>query len=103
MEFTILSNTFVTRLLVLQILAIAVSSSFSQEPASLWKKHDINRFSPYEAVGVADFDNDGKLDVFCGDSWYKAPDWEQHKVRDVPRGTNPHYHEDFADAPLDVN
>lgn len=103
MELTILSRSFVTRLIVLQILALGTSRSFSQEPAPLWKKHDINRFSPYEAVGVADFDNDGKLDVFCGDSWYKAPDWEQHKVRDVPRGTNPHYHEDFADAPLDVN
>jgi len=71
--------------------------------AAAWKKHVINDRSPYEAVGVADFNGDGKLDVFSGDSWYAAPDWTQYKVRDVPPGTNPQYHEDFADAPLDVN
>jgi hypothetical protein len=43
------------------------------------------------------------LDVFSGDSWYEAPMWTRHKVRDVPAGTNPHYYEDFADLPLDVN
>ncbi len=63
----------------------------------------INQHAPFEAVGVADFNGDKQLDVFSGDSWYAAPDWHPYKVRDVPRGTNPHYHEDFADAPLDVN
>ncbi len=73
-------------------------------PASFkWKKHTINDLSPFEAAGVADFDGDGKLDVFSGDSWYAGPTWIRHKVRDVPVGTNPHYHEDFADQPLDVN
>ena len=74
----------------------------AEEP-SAWKKHVINHRSPFEAVGVADIDLDGKPDVFCGDSWYAAPTWKRHRVRDVPPGTNPHYHEDFADAPLDVN
>jgi FG-GAP-like repeat len=72
-------------------------------PEVQWKQHVINHLSPFEAVGVADFNKDGKLDVFSGDSWYAAPNWEQFKVRDVPKGTNPHYYEDFADAPLDVN
>lgn len=75
----------------------------ADEPQSMWKQHTINHLSPFEAVGVADFNQDGKLDVFSGDSWYAAPNWEAYKVRDVPRGTNPHYYEDFADAPLDVN
>ena len=74
----------------------------ADEPAA-WKKHVINHRSPFEAVGVADINGDGRPDVFCGDSWYQAPEWTQHKVRDVAPGTNPHYHEDFADAPLDVN
>jgi hypothetical protein len=71
--------------------------------ATTWRKHTINDRSPFEAVGVADFNGDGKLDVFSGDSWYAAPDWTRHQVRDVKPGRNPHYHEDFADAPLDVN
>ena len=69
-----------------------------------WKKHTINDQSPYEACGAADFNGDGKIDVFSGDSWYEAPKWIRHKVRDVPASApNPHYHEDFCDSPLDVN
>jgi hypothetical protein len=69
-----------------------------------WKKVSINETSPFEACGVADFNRDGKLDVFCGDSWYAAPNWTRFKVRDVPASRpNPHYYEDFADLPLDVN
>lgn len=81
----------------------AMAPTLHADEPSAWKKHVINDRSPFEAVGVADFNGDGKLDVFCGDSWYAAPAWTQHKVRDVPPGTNPQYHEDFADAPLDVN
>jgi hypothetical protein len=77
--------------------------AFGQDQTSTWKKHTINDQSPFEAAGVADFDGDGRTDVFSGDSWYAAPDWTRHQVRNVPRGTNPHYHEDFADQALDVN
>lgn len=77
----------------------------AQEPPEEtgWRKHVINDRSPFEAVGVADLNRDGVLDVFSGDSWYAGPRWTRHQVRTVPPGTNPQYHEDFADAPLDVN
>ncbi len=69
-----------------------------------WTKVVINDQSPFEACGVGDFNGDGKVDIFSGDSWYQAPDWTRHKVRDVQASRpNPHYYEDFADAPLDVN
>jgi len=71
--------------------------------APKWRKHTINARSPFEAAGVADFNGDGKPDVFSGSSWYAAPDWTIHKVREVPLSPNPHYHEDFANAPLDVD
>ena len=76
-----------------------------EKPASIrWKMHTINDQSPYEACGAADFNGDGKVDIFCGDSWYEAPNWTRHQVRDVPAsGPNPHYYEDFSDSPLDVN
>jgi len=89
------------------ILCVCTSNEFSEADEApdgpKWRKHMINDQSPFEAVGVADFNGDGKPDVFSGDSWYAAPDWTRHKVRDVPPGKNPHYHEDFADVPLDVN
>lgn len=69
-----------------------------------WKQHMVNDQSPYEACGAADFNGDGKIDIFSGDSWYEAPTWKRHKVRDVPASApNPHYYEDFCDSPLDVN
>lgn len=73
-----------------------------QQPES-WTVHAINDQVDFEACGVADFNGDGKLDVFSGDSWYEAPDWKRHKVRSLPPCPNPHYQEDFCDAPMDVN
>ncbi len=78
-------------------------STLALDPSRQWQKHTINDRSPYEAAGVGDFNRDGKLDVFSGDSWYEAPSWKRHKVRDLPASPNPHYAEDFADLPLDVN
>ena len=98
----------------LQLIAIAfsigglgfasckVDAQDSKQPIR-WKMHSINDQSPFEACGAADFNGDGKVDIFCGDSWYEAPNWTKHKVRDVAASTNPHYHEDFCDSPLDVN
>ncbi len=85
---------------------VSCSTALSQEKSAVvrWKMHTINDQSPYEACGAADFNADGKTDIFCGDSWYEAPAWTRHKVREVPAsGPNPHYYEDFADSPLDVN
>ncbi len=84
---------------------VAASVMAQEQPGSIrWKMHTINDQSPYEACGAADFNGDGKIDIFSGDSWYAAPRWTKHKVRDVPpSGPNPHYYEDFSDSPLDVN
>ena len=68
--------------------------------------HESLRHTTYNGMGndVADFNNDGKTDIFSGDSWYEAPSWKKHKIRDIPPATeNPHYHDDFANSPLDVN
>ena len=91
--------------LMLLLVWGAASSGFAEEESSgvLWRKHTINDQSPFEAAGAADFNGDGLLDIFCGDSWYEAPNWRRHKVREIMPGRNPHYHEDFADLPLDVN
>lgn len=67
------------------VLVLFDQPSLAQEPSASWRKHAINPFSPYEAVGVADFNKDGKLDVFSGDTWYAAPDWEPHKIREIAR------------------
>lgn len=97
-----LRSTITTLAIGMAAAVGALRPAAAADPAP-WRKHVINHASPFEAAGVADFNGDGVPDVFCGDSWYAGPTWTMHRVRDVPRGTNPHYHEDFADAPLDVN
>ena len=86
-------------------MPVLTAESVAQEVVSpiQWNMFTINNQSPFEACGAADFNGDGEIDIFCGDSWYEAPKWTRHKVREVAPGTNPHYYEDFCDAPLDVN
>jgi hypothetical protein len=80
----------------LLLLACAVQAG---EPK--WKQHTLNGQSEFEAAGVLDVDNDGKLDIVAGGFWYQAPDWKRYPVRDVARvGT---YYNDFSTLPLDVN
>ncbi|MEW4566329.1 VCBS repeat-containing protein [Tautonia sp. JC769] len=70
--------------------------------ATAWTKHTINDRSPFEAAGAFDVDGDGTLDVVCGETWYKGPDFQaSYKVRDVTQqGT---YFNCFATLPVDVN
>ncbi len=96
---------FVVAVVALQTSVLCNPGICEEKEAEIrWKQHTINDQSPYEACGAADFNGDGKIDIFCGDSWYEAPSWVRHKVREVPAsGPNPHYYEDFCDSPLDVN
>jgi len=65
-----------------------------------FKKQLIDKV-PYEVAAVFDVNNDGKLDIVCGEYWYEAPGWEKHKICDVQREGE--YYDDFSDIPLDVN
>ena len=96
---------FVSLFSLLAVGACLIADEKPKPPSGLrWKMHTVNDQSPYEACGTADFNGDGKLDIFSGDSWYQAPNWVRHQVRQVPASVpNPHYYEDFSDSPLDVN
>ena len=54
-----------------------------------------------ESVAVADFNKDGRLDILSAESWYEAPQWTRHAVRDIP--FNGSYIDNFSDLPLDVD
>jgi len=80
-------------------LALHTAATRADEPK--WRLHTVNGQSEFEAAGVFDVDNDGKLDIVAGDTWYQAPDWKPYHIREVARvGT---YYNDFSTLPLDVN
>ncbi|HEV3164361.1 MAG TPA: VCBS repeat-containing protein [Isosphaeraceae bacterium] len=83
------------------LAGVALTTSLAQAGEPKWKQHTINAKSIFEAAGVFDVDNDGKLDIVSGDTWYQAPKWTPYHIRDVSRtGT---YMNDFAVLPVDVN
>ncbi|MCL2527372.1 MAG: VCBS repeat-containing protein [Defluviitaleaceae bacterium] len=55
-----------------------------------------------EACSVFDVNNDGILDIVCGEYWYQGPDFiKKHKICDI---TYQHeYVWDFCNYPMDVN
>ena len=54
-----------------------------------------------ESVAVADFNKDGRLDILSAESWYEAPAWTKHGVRDI--AFNGSYIDNFSDLPVDVD
>ena len=54
-----------------------------------------------ESVAVADFNKDGRLDILSAESWYEAPSWTKHRIRDIP--FNGSYIDNFSDLPVDVD
>jgi len=61
---------------------------------------DIN--NKCEACSVFDVDNNGILDIVCGEYWYEGPDFTtKHKICDITYKDE--YVWDFSDYPLDVD
>ena len=54
-----------------------------------------------ESAAVADFNNDGKLDIVSAESWYEAPRWTKRPIRTIPVSSG--YIDSFSDLPLDVD
>jgi HEAT repeat protein len=61
----------------------------------------INAESKFEAAGICDVNKDGKLDIVSGGSWYEAPQWKQHFIREVQYEGG--YYYDFASLPMDID
>lgn len=54
-----------------------------------------------ETAAIADFNGDGKPDIFSGDSWYENPSWKKHVVREIKEYDS--YTETLSDLALDVD
>ena len=54
-----------------------------------------------ETVAVADLNNDGRPDIISGESWYEAPNWIKHPLRQIDFNSN--YVDNFTDIAIDVD
>ncbi len=54
-----------------------------------------------ETAAVADLNKDGKLDIISGESWYEAPKWTKHPLRQIDFSHG--YIDNFSDLALDVD
>jgi hypothetical protein len=54
-----------------------------------------------ETAAVADLNKDGKPDIISGESWYEAPNWIKHPLRQIEFSQN--YIDNFTDIPFDVD
>jgi hypothetical protein len=74
----------------------------------LWALQDTMRFTMVqidggaaESAAVADFNNDGLVDIVSAENWYEAPRWTKHVIRTIPVSSG--YVDSFSDLPLDVD
>lgn len=102
------------RLVMFFFFAAITATPAAAEESVTFVAHHIGHFRS-EACGVADFNNDGKLDIVAGPYWYEAPDWKPHLFRSLEgkvdekgktykvdeKGVG--YWDDFMNVPLDVD
>jgi hypothetical protein len=54
-----------------------------------------------ETTAIADINKDGLPDIVSGDSWYEAPLWKKHPIREINFTGN--YVDNFSDLVVDVD
>ena len=67
--------------LVAVVLLLAAIVCFSaRSPEIVFERHTID-LGISETCAIADFNKDGRPDIFSGDAWYQNPSWKRHEVR----------------------
>jgi hypothetical protein len=82
------------------MLAIAMGCLASRSPEIRFERKTID-LGISETCAIADFNRDGRPDIFSGEAWYENPTWKRHQVRQLKEyGT---YLASLTDLALDVD
>jgi len=83
------------------LIVLACAAHAASRPADIaFRTHMIDP-GYSETVAVADLNNDGKPDIISGDSWYEAPTWKKHPLREIDYSHG--YVDNFTDVAMDVD
>src|ERR1700741_4907719 len=77
------SRAALMRLYLFGALAAGVATLVllaDRSPEIAFERHTID-LGISETCAIADFNNDGRPDIFSGDAWYENPTWKRHQVR----------------------
>src|ERR1035438_1896387 len=80
--------------LLLRVAAAIFLAAASRPPDIPFQIHMIDGGAS-ETVAVADLNNDGRPDIISGESWYEAPNWTKHPLRQIDFNSN--YVDNFTD------
>jgi hypothetical protein len=97
-------NSMKIKLLVTTFAAASALANAADAPVK-FVAHRIGRVRS-EAVAVADFNGDSKLDIVAGPHLYLAPDWKPVTIRTLSGQVDDQgkgYVDDFMNLPLDVD
>jgi len=88
-------------LLPVNITLLACAAHAASRPADIAYRAQMIDPGYNETVAVADLNNDGKPDIISGDSWYEAPTWKKHSLRQIDYSHG--YIDNFTDIAIDVD
>lgn len=91
--------------LVAPLIALTFAPAQAAESPVKFVTHRLGQ-ARSEALAVADFNGDGKLDIVAGPNLYLAPDWKATKIRTLAGEVDDQgkgYFDDFMNLPLDVD
>jgi hypothetical protein len=97
-------NSIKAKLIVTTFAATSALVCIADSPVK-FVEHRIGQVRS-EALCVADFNGDKKLDIVAGPNLYLAPDWKPVKIRTLSGKVDEQgkgYVDDFMNVPLDVN
>lgn len=88
------------RKILIPLAAAAILAAASRPPDITFRVRMIDPGAT-ETTAIADINRDGLLDIVSGDSWYEAPSWKKHPIREINFTSN--YVDNFSDLVVDVD